>query len=129
MLTIDYDQLDVWGPWFTAIMSDVAGPKIIEAAKSSQPQYVEDARQFFESEIGLQRLVDEFNSRLVPYVVRVYHGTRIGDDELASMKQHGLRPLALVDRRDFLIRCFEHHPDWKQERHKLDGILHRMGPA
>jgi hypothetical protein len=125
----DYDQLDVWGPWFTAIMLDVAGPEIIKVAKNSHPEYIEDARQFFENEIGSQKLVDELNTRLSAYAVRVYHGTRLGDDELASVKRQGLRPLTLIDRKDLLIRCFKHHPDWEKERHKLDGILHRIGPG
>jgi hypothetical protein len=125
----DYDQLDVWGPWFTPIMLDVAGPEIIKAAKDSRPEYLEDARQFFQNEIGLQKLVDELNTRLSAYAVRVYHGTRLGDGELTSVKRHGLRPLTLVDRKDLLIRCFKHHPDWEKERHKLDGILHRIGPG
>lgn len=110
-------------------MSDVAGPEIIEAAKNSRPKYIEDARRFFENEIGLQKLVEELNSRLGTYAVRVYHGTRLGDVELASVKRHGLRPLTLIDRKDLLIECFKHHPDWEKEQHKLDDVLHRIGPG
>lgn len=123
----DYDQLDVWGPWLTAIMSDVAGPTVMKAAENSRPEYVEYSRQLFENEIGLQKLIEELNARLSPYAVRVYHGTRLGEDELASVKLHGLRPLTLVDRKDILVRSFKHHPDWTKEQHKLDGILHQLG--
>ena len=68
---IDYDRLRTWSPWFSAAVTKVAGPAIIEAARASKPEYVENARRFFEDEIGVQRLVSGLSEELRPCSVRV----------------------------------------------------------
>jgi hypothetical protein len=124
---IDYDRLRTWSPWFSAAVTKVAGPAIIEAARASKPEYVENARRFFEDEIGVQRLVSGLSEELRPCSVRVYHGTRLSESELISVKSAGLRPLTLAERKPLLTGLFEAHPEWPKVKHRLDDIIRGLG--
>jgi hypothetical protein len=126
-LVIDYDRLEAWAPHFAAIVIEVTGPEVIRAAKRSSPRYIEDARRFFEEQIGVQRLVEGLSERLRPWFVRVYHGTRLNEDELASVRRLGLRPLTLAEREPLLAQLFEAHPDWSRVRDKLADSIRRHG--
>jgi hypothetical protein len=124
---IDYDRLDLWGPSFESIVEEVSGPAVIDAARKSSPEYIEDARKFFEQQVGVNVLVEGLHKRLSPYRVRVYHGTRLGEDELAAVKRVGLQPLTVADRRSLLVRLFKSHPAWPNVKDRLDDILLRFG--
>lgn len=126
---VDYDRLDLWGPSFGSMVEEVAGPAVIEAARKSSPQYIEDARNFFEQQIGVNVLVDGLHKRLGTYRIRVYHGTRLGEGELEAVKRVGLQPLTLAGRRSLLVRLFESHPDWPNVKDQLDDVLQRFGVA
>jgi hypothetical protein len=126
-LVIDYDRLDLWGPIFTAIVTEVAGHEIIAAAKRPCPQYIEDARHFFEQEIGVQPLVDGLSECLRPHSVRVYHGTRLSELELKSVQRLGLQPLTLARRKPLLIGLFEQHEDWPKVKDNFEDIIHQLG--
>lgn len=126
---IDYDEIDVWRPWFAAIMSEIADNALIEKARRARPQYLEDARNIFVQELGQQALIDHLHDRLKPFRVRVFHGTRVTDDELSQIKAQGLRSLILSDRRKALIDIFQQHPNWMERAYLLDRLIDEMGPA
>jgi hypothetical protein len=123
---IDYDRLDLWGPSFGSMVEEVAGAELIEAARKSNPQYIEDAQLFFEERVGVRVLVDGLHERLRPHSVRVYHGTRLSEDELDAVKHSGLQPLEVAGRRPLLVRLFESHPEWPKVKDSLDDVIRRF---
>jgi hypothetical protein len=82
MRVIDYDEIEQWQPWLTAMVSSLAPAELLEGLKTSRPKYMQDARDYVVENIGRQRLVEHLNGELARYSVRVYHGTRVTEAEL-----------------------------------------------
>jgi hypothetical protein len=130
MRVIDYDEIEQWQPWLTAMVSSIAPAELLEALETSRLKYMEDALDYVVENIGRPRLVEHLNSELAPYSVRLYHGTRVIEAELRQIRTDGLRPLRLSDRRMPLAAVFRQHPEWSTEKEQLlDEQLYRRGPG
>ncbi len=126
---LDYDNIDEWSPWFDEIMGAIGPADLIERLHATTPEYVEDARALVVSVVGLPALIAHLQTALASYHVRVFHGTRVTDAELGSIKQHGLRALALSERRVGLVAVFSEHPEWPHKEPMLNREIHRYGPG
>jgi hypothetical protein len=124
---IDYDELEEWHPWLTAMVSSIASAELLERLEILRPVKV---LNYVVENIGRQRLVEHLNSELDRYFVNVYHGTRVTEVELRRIRTDGLRPLRLSERRAPLVAAFSQHPDWSSEKERsLDEQLYRFGPG
>lgn len=128
MQILDLDEITTWAPWFDQVMTEIAGEAMVAEATRCSPEYVEDARDYFVERIGAPELTSSLSRRLKSFQVRVYHGTRLTDDETKSVVRSGLRPLVLADRRSALRSIFARHPRWPMVEGELDAILQRLGP-
>ena len=129
MKVIDYDQIDEWGPWIGVMVAEIASSEIGKAILESEPVYLEDAGAFLCDRIGRGRLIEHLAMRLAPYAVRMYHGTRVTDAELESIRTEGLKPLKLVDRKPALAAIFGEHPKWAEAKPHFEAVLHKFGPG
>ncbi len=129
MQVIDYDQIEEWGPWIEETITSIAGAGLLSRLRTLRSQYLGDAANLIVQEVGRARLVDTLNARLMPYGVRVFHGTRITPAELLQIRAEGLKALKLVDRRKPLEDIFSQHPEWSRKEEQLTVQLHRLGPG
>ena len=128
MRVIDYDRIEEWRPWLTAIIEAIAPPGFLARLRRSKPEYIEDARNNVVAVIGRERLLEELNRELDPYAVRVFHGTRVTQAELEQIRQQGLRALKLARRRALLVTILSQRPGWSVTKEALlDEQLHRFG--
>ena len=58
-----------------------------------------------------------------------YHGSRLVDCEIDSIRACGLLPLTAHDRRKRLIRALSCHPRWDEVAPRLDTTLEKYGPG
>lgn len=124
---LDYDNIDEWSPWFDEIMGEIGPADLIERLHAATPEYIEDARDLVVSMVGRPALVAHLQNALAPYYVRVFHGTRVTEAELASIRRQGLRALIPSERRAALVAVFSKHSDWPEKEPMLDGAIQRFG--
>lgn len=124
---LDYDNIDEWSPWFDEIVGTIGPADLIERLHAATPEYVEDARTLAVSMVSRPALVAHLQNALAPYHVRVFHGTRVTEAELASIRLRGLRALVLQERRAALVAVFSKHPNWLEKESVLDDEIHRFG--
>jgi len=87
------------------------------------------ARRTDTAHLGRDAVVHHLNARLHDCLVRVYHGTRLSASEVESVKNTGLRPLTLINRRTALVSIFQKHERWDEHKEKLNAVLVQMGPG
>jgi hypothetical protein len=100
---------------------------LVELARS-QPEYIEDARDWLDERLGRERVIQTVAAGLCPYGVRLFHGTRLTDGELEQVRQHGLKPLNLADRADRIAEILRLHTRWAEVEARLPQAIVRFGP-
>ena len=58
----------------------------------------------------------------------LFHGTRLNDEEVISVKKHGLKPLDSLDRRVRLVRSLSTHPRWPYVSKELENVMEKYRP-
>jgi hypothetical protein len=124
---IDYDQIDIWGAWLDEIISEITSIDLKERIKQAKPKYIEDAGEIVFEVIVQENLANLLSTRLNDYQVRVYHGTRLSEYELKSIRTEGLRPLLLKERKATLVSIFSSHANWPKVKFRLDEVLEAFG--
>ncbi|WP_271273797.1 hypothetical protein [Aliamphritea hakodatensis] len=129
MKVIDYDRIEEWAPWIDEMIFGAISRDFLKHIAKYQPEYIEDAADILYQYIDKKDLVNYLENSLKKFYVRVYHGTRLSQGELADIKSNGLRPLLLKERKKNLIEIFKEHSEWEGVKSNLDGVLHRLGPG
>lgn len=126
---IDYDQIEVWAPWVTQAVSEIAPRNWKDVLEKEKPEYEESAAAVVYHLVGTQRLVQHLTTKLADHRVRVYHGTRLSVDELQQVRVKGLRPLKLSDRKTTIISMLRDHKKWSVVEPRLEEVLKALGPG
>jgi hypothetical protein len=126
---IDFDEIDDWAPELSDVLSqcvpDSFGPRVAEAA----PEYIEDALDLLFDSTVRDAVIDAALAWIRSTKVVGYHGSRLTDEEVASVRSSGLTPLKAETRRDRLVRALSPHPGWHEVADQLDSILQGYGPG
>lgn len=129
MRIIDYDKIDTWELWISEALFPCDLDEFKRNLKSEEPKYIEDAADVVIDTIGLENTASRLDKVLQSCGVRLYHGTRLSDEELKSIKCNGLKPLVLKDRKELLTDLLSHHSEWSEVKHRLDEVLDEFGPG
>ena len=127
---LDYDDYSSWGPSLTATLAPIVPEAVVAYLKASEPppEYPGDAfRDLVTPRTDRAALVEAATEWIETSTVAAYHGTRLTDCELASVRAEGLLPLDAEARRRRIVRALSHHPDWPMKAGPLDAILHHYG--
>lgn len=124
---IDYDSIDNWFPSLTDALAQVVTETSRAKIAASVPQYVEDAKALLFALHPQASLVDKTLVWLKVNTLAAYHGTRLTDEEVASIRTIGLIPLAADGRRARLVRVLSKHPNWTAVANRLDAELQKHG--
>jgi len=124
---IDYDDIDVWGSCLSEALVDVVTPFARASVASSNPTYIEDARDHLFSVADREQIIAATLEWLKANTIAAYHGTRLTDMDVASIGRVGLVPLVATARKARLSRALGRHRDWPKVEPRLDTALREYG--
>lgn len=124
---IDFDSIDDWRASLAAALSPYVPERVMQLMSCTRLDYVEDARDLFLNSVNRSVVVDATLMWIRQNVVAAYHGTRLTDDELSSVRDCGLVPLRTDARRGRIERALSAHPRWPEVQARLDDVLRDYG--
>ena len=126
---LDFDNIDDWAPKLTAALSpyvpDSVKQKLVEAIP--EYKYIEDVQDKFFDLTDRDAIIDAMVAWLRSKKIAGYHGSRLTDAEVHSVKVTGLIPLEAETRRDRLIRALSPPPRWPEVVDQLDAAIQAHG--
>lgn len=124
---VDFDNNRIWVP----LLTQAVGPLLLDAARerllADKPRNAEDALRLLFCCTSRQEIVKATIEWIRGTKVASYHGSRLTDSEVDSIRSVGLLPLEAPARRKRLSRALSSHPRWKEE--ELDSALLDHGPG
>ena len=126
---LDFDDNYTWGPELTAAVGEPLMRRIAEKLVTTSPEYVEDACDLLLSYADRARIIDATLAWIGASAVAGYHGCRLNQSELESVRARGLLPLEANARRARLSRALSSHPRWDHVADRLDAALQEYGPG
>ena len=126
---LNFDDNRTWGPLLTDAIGDLISKSILDRFVAAAPEYVEDARALLFEWTDRDRVIDATLTWMRSTTIMGYHGTRLIDAEVDSIRAHGLLPLEAEARRARLVRALSTHPRWNEVAHRLNSTLHEYGPS
>ena len=124
---LDFDDSRNWTSLLTAALADLVSETFVETLVTAAPEFVEDAFDLLLAHTDRERVVDAAVGWIRSTTVAGYHGTRLIDADVDSIRDHGLVPLDANARRARLVRALSLHPQWNNVAHRLDSILREHG--
>lgn len=122
---VDFDTNHLWVP----LLTDAVGSLLSDSAKAEleaeKPQFVEDALRVLFSCTNRYEIIHRTLEWIRANRIAGYHGTRLLECEVASIRSNGLRPLEARARRNRLVRALSFHPSWDVQA--LDSALQEYG--
>lgn len=120
---LDFDEIDEWAPKFADALKKYVSSSVQARLASAAPQYIEDARDLLFELTNRDAIIDIALMWLRSSIVVGYHGTRLTDAEVASVRALGLVPLKAEARRDRLMRALSLHPRWEEVASNFDATI------
>ena len=126
---LDFDDNHTWGPQLTAAVSEPLMRPVADKLVTASPEYVEDARDLLFSYADRAEIINATIAFIKSSAVAGYHGCRLNQSELESIRARGLVPLDAKARRARLSRALSAHPRWDPIARRLEVALHEFGPS
>ena len=124
---MDFDDNSTWGPQLTAAFGNLLSTQAVETLTAAKPEYIEDAYDLLFSCTDKQQIVDATLAWIRSMKVAGYHGSRLINSDVESIRTCGLLPLDANSRRSRLTRALSSHPEWDQAEACLDFALQHPG--
>lgn len=125
----DYDEIDDWAPKLAAALKDHVSDAVRNKIAAMTFEFVEDARDTLFKLVDRDAVIDATIAWIRSSALAGYHGTRLTDAEVDSVRAIGLVPLNAEMRRGRLERAFALHPRWSEMAEKLDELIYSHGPG
>ncbi len=104
-LIIDFDN-DNWISELDIVLGDLVPSGIKSNLKKQDFEYKEEALDALEEATDIEDVIDATLNWIRNNHVRIFHGTRLTDDEAERLLETGMRPLAVADRVEWLRAAF-----------------------
>ena len=124
---LDFDDIDAWGPKLAEALKDQVSDATGALVAARSPEYIEDAWNIIFEVADRNAVIETALAWIRSSKVAAYHGTRLTDFEVASVRALGLLPLKAEARRERLLRALSPHPRWREIVGPLDGVIHAYG--
>ena len=124
---LDFGDNRAWGLLLTAAVGDLISESVVDRLVAAAPEFVEDARDLLFSCTNRRAIIEATLVWIRSTTIAGYHGSRLIDSEVASIRSHGLVPLDAQARRARLRRALSSHPRWGEVAGRLDATLHAYG--
>jgi len=122
---LDFDAIQDWDLQLTEALRGFLPDSFHQQLSDANPENVGSAYDFLYDLSGLHVIIDQTLSWLASTDIAGYHGSRLTDDELASVRTKGLLPLSGNLRRERLLKVLSVHHDWTVAEARLDEAIGR----
>lgn len=129
MSAIDYDAIEDWAPSLAAALGAHISSSIEVALKAARPEFVEDARRCLFDLADREALIDATLEWIRLNTILAYHGSRLTEQELSTVRSRGLVPLRTAERQCRITRALSSHRNWAAISRQLDATLEKYGPG
>ena len=124
---IDFDAMDEWAPSLAGALSEHVPNDVQALIMAREPEFVEDARDILFDLGDRDAIIDATLNWIRSSTVAGYHGSRLTEEEIASVREVGLLPLEAKARRVRLVRALSQHPRWDSVADQLEPELDAHG--
>lgn len=128
-MLLDFDYYDEWIPGLRRALTTHLPNDIDDQLRAADPQYVEDARDLLLAASDRRAVILAAVDWLRASEVAAYHGSRLTDQEVESIRSKGLLPLRAASRRVRLVRALSKHSRWLEVANRLDESIEAVGPG
>ena len=126
---LDFDDNHTWEPGLTAAVGELLTDRVVDQLITASPEFIEDACELLFSYADRARIIDATLAWIRSTVIAGYHGGRLNQSEVESIRARGLLPLDAKARRRRLRRALSPHPRWDYVADRLDAALQEYGPG
>ena len=124
---LDFDSNCTWVPLLTNAIGSLMSHAARERILAKKPELIEDALRLLFSCAKRERIINATLKWIRTDTVTGYHGSRLIDSEVESIRSRGLLPLEAPTRRKRLIRTLSRHARWNPET--LNAALDMYGES
>jgi len=125
---VDFDEIDDWEPRLFAALRPLLPESFGQKLATAAPEYIEDARDILFELANRDVIIDATLTWIRSTTIAGYHGSRLSDEEIVSVRAQGLVPLKAEARRHRLLRALSLHPKWNEVADQLDATINDHGP-
>lgn len=126
---VDFDDIDDWAPRLALALSQHVPNSVGPTLAAEGPQYVEDARARLFDLTSRVAVISATLAWIRSTSIAGYHGSRLLEADVASIRSIGLIPLEAEARRHRLVRALSSHGDWPNVVSRLDATISSNGQA
>lgn len=119
----DLDRIGEWGPRLTVALDAVVASDLRDSVQASSAGCHDDALEMIVAGVNRSRLIGVAREWLRSQHVIGYHGSRLSEEEIASVCADGLQPLVTWRRREGLEATLSRHALWSQVAERLDDVM------
>jgi hypothetical protein len=124
---IDFDSIDDWAPKLTDALSQCVPDSIREVMAGMSPEFVEDSKATLLALAPRDAVIAATLDWVRSDTIAAYHGSRLTEADIESIRKVGLKPLDARDRGDRLLRALSRHPHWAKVEYRLSTSLQAHG--
>ena len=128
-MVIDFDDIDDWEPFLSEKLKSLVPTAIMEKIVAAAPDEVHDACKLLIDATCHTAIIAEIIGWVSSATVAGYHGTRLTEVEVDSVRAEGLLPMRAGHRRARVERALSCHECWPRVAARLDEKLRAFGPA
>jgi len=123
---LDFDSIDDWAPKLAAAVSPHVPDSVVQKLVAAAPKSIEDAQARLFDLTVRDAVIDTTLTWIRSTKIAGYHGSRLTDAEMASVRATGLIPLKAEGRRHRLIRALSPHSRWHEVAEQLDAAIREV---
>jgi hypothetical protein len=128
-LILDFDNIDEWATDLAEVLEVNVSKGAQAQIAAANPEFIEDSRDLLFDLAGREMIIDATLAWIRSAKIYGYHGTRLTDAEVSSVRSVGLLPLKAETRRSRLSRALSSHPRWDEVSKQLDESIQEHGPG
>lgn len=121
---IDFDEIDTWWNDLSLLLGSNVTEEIKEKLKKSNAEYIEDVVNILFCLADREKIIELTKNWLMKNTIVAYHGSRLSDEEILSIKREGIIPLNGEDRIKRISRVLSKDPSWMNMKDKLTESIH-----
>ncbi len=126
-MKFDFDDICDWGPRLSLALDKVAPQALREQVERSPAKYIDDAFDILLAGADRDELIDATRSWMRDQEIIGYHGSRLSEAEIASVRTEGLQSLIPWRRRERLEAILSRHDEWNAVKTRLETTLGEYG--
>lgn len=126
---LNFDDRRTWWPGLAAALEDSVGETVRAKVAAASHECYEDALDLLLRCSDQRAVVDAAIDWIRSTTIAAYHGSRLTEIEVQSVRAFGLKPLVHTSRKARLERALSTHAGWSDARGVLDQLLFEHGPG